>query len=546
MLHVFAMVAVAGCGASDADPGDNAGDSETPLAGLSYVGQHVVRRLTENGSLAALQGRTWGVSSGNFLKDGWLIDTPPPQYWGDALPTLPGFTECEAGTAYCDPDFHMWQCQKASDCSQGPCAPVESSVYLDGQAPTKMCVGHSDGFEDEFYRAVLAAESYVDISGLWQPTGRFAPALRNALRRLAAWERPVTVRILSANDFGDGPLAGWHTADLLEQLTQGLPAQSKLTIYVAKQSAAFTSWDHAKIVAIDGKYALVGGHNLKTEDYLLQDPVFDVSMRLSGPAAIDAQRYLDELWDTACDDGWATGLVTYPKQIGRCPPPFAVPTKSLPGGAPVISVGRLGAVPDNPSDVALLAMVESAKKTILLSQQDLLPGKIAGVAVADQPKPLFERLGAAMARGVDVYLMMTTTDHGFFGWHYSNDWTPEQTAGAIRDYLATRPDLFASGTDLVGLLCQKLHVATLRAYAQPKWPDGAVFLNHAKIVIIDDKAFYAGSQNLYVSDLAEFGFIIDSADRTKSLVSSYWTPLWNWSKLGAVSGSEAAVCALRQ
>ena len=47
---------------------------------------------------------------------------------------------------------------------------------------------------------------------------------------------------------------------------------------------------------VDGREALVGGHNLWTEDYLLDDPVHDLSMQVRGPAAASASRFADRLW----------------------------------------------------------------------------------------------------------------------------------------------------------------------------------------------------------------------------------------------------------
>ena len=60
------------------------------------------------------------------------------------------------------------------------------------------------------------------------------------------------------------------------------------------------SWNHAKIVSVDGVEALVGGHNMWPADYLVDDPVHDLSMRVHGPAAASAAHYADRLWDYVC------------------------------------------------------------------------------------------------------------------------------------------------------------------------------------------------------------------------------------------------------
>jgi murine toxin len=55
-------------------------------------------------------------------------------------------------------------------------------------------------------------------------------------------------------------------------------------------------WNHAKIVAADGKYALVGGHNLWPHNYSDYPPVHDISLFLCGDAAHSAQKFCDMLW----------------------------------------------------------------------------------------------------------------------------------------------------------------------------------------------------------------------------------------------------------
>lgn len=52
-----------------------------------------------------------------------------------------------------------------------------------------------------------------------------------------------------------------------------------------------------EIVVADGRAALVGGHNMWDKPYLLDNPVMNVSMKISsGLAAVDAYLYADNLW----------------------------------------------------------------------------------------------------------------------------------------------------------------------------------------------------------------------------------------------------------
>jgi phosphatidylserine/phosphatidylglycerophosphate/cardiolipin synthase-like enzyme len=546
LLGALTVVGLVACGGGGGDPDSGDSDFAASAAPLSYVGQSVMATLTKTKNLAPLQHTTWELTSGNRLDADWLLPTFGQDFWGDKLTSLPTDTACADGEAGCDADFHMRTCDDT--CPSGSCVAFAPTVTADGQDAKKMCVGFMDWFEQAYYDAIVGAEHFVDITSLWLPADRFVPAIRNALLRVAARGTPLTVRILSGDASDVGPMAYKSTSEALAALTKGLPAAAPLKIYVAEHSAALLSWNHSKIIAADGKFALVGGHNMHTADYQEKDPVSDLSMRLTGPAAAAAHRYANQVWDVACKRGslHGFGLETFPASL-PCPAhiePQAVPAEN--GDATVIAAGRLGAVPDNASDAALLAMVDAAKSTVVMSQEDILGGRIpkTNLSVAPPPKDLLDRLGKAMGRGVDVYLVISNVDGGLFTTSYSHGWTAAETAQQMADHMKSKPELFPQGTDIVDLLCKKMHVTGIRVADTDRWPDGKVFSNHAKFLMIDTQAFYIGSQNLYVSDLAEFGFIVDSAAAAKVARDAFWDPLWSFSQRDAASGSEAQQCAV--
>jgi phosphatidylserine/phosphatidylglycerophosphate/cardiolipin synthase-like enzyme len=543
-LPLLAAACGGGDGAADADSSDVT--SET--APLSYVGQSVMKALTGAKPLKDLRGKTWDLAAGNALDDRWLLPTFGSEFWGEKLSTLPTDTACADGDAGCDPDFHMRRCDDGNACPSGSCVPFGPTATADGQAPAKMCVGFADWFEEAFYDAITHAEQQVDITSLWLPADRFVPAIRNGLLRLAARGKPVTVRILSGDASDVGPQSLMHTSDAITALTRGLPANAPLKIYVAEHSAALLSWNHSKIIAYDGKFALVGGHNMHTADYQEKDPVSDLSMRLSGPAAGIAHRYANQVWDVACARGslHGFGMKTFPAGL-PCPAHYEPAAAAPAGKTTVIAAGRLGAVSDNASDAALLAAVDAAKKTVVMSQEDILGGRIpkTNLSVAPPPAALLDRLAAAIGRGVDVFLVISNVDGGLFTTSYSHGWTAEETAKQMADHMKGKPQLFPAGADITGLLCDKLHVAGIRVSDDDRWPDGKVFSNHSKLLMIDKQAFYIGSQNLYTSDLAEFGFIVDDAAAASVAWDTFWTPLWKFSQRDAASGSEAKSCPFK-
>ena len=202
-------------------------------------------------------------------------------------------------------------------------------------------------------------------------------------------------------------------------------------------------------------------------------------------------------------------------------------------------MGKLGA---DPTDDALVAMLDAAQSSIRLSLQDLGPLKFLLFNLGDWPKPIIRALARAAVRGVDVYIVLSTNRTGKFE-DYGNGWEPEDVPQEVHKWLDKHPDEVQAGTKIRDILCDKLHVTTLRSSADDTWPDGRNFGNHAKFVVVDDEAFYIGSQNLYDANLAEYGLIIDDPDVTDEVLTAYWHPMWEQSKRVAVSGSDAPSCS---
>jgi hypothetical protein len=111
----------------------------------------------------------------------------------------------------------------------------------------------------------------------------------------------VTLRLL----VGQYPPAGTDARAVLAQLVRDartVPG-AHLAVYVAAMRSCTgepgcgqLSWNHTKLLAVDGRAALVGGHNQWSSDYLLHHPVHDLSMVVRGPAAGAAARFADALW----------------------------------------------------------------------------------------------------------------------------------------------------------------------------------------------------------------------------------------------------------
>ena len=188
----------------------------------------------------------------------------------------------------CDPELRLPSCDSDADCNGGTCAATSPSPGSPRGAKHKVCLGHSDALVLQFHDLIATAQRRVDIALLAPaPDTRFLGALREALETLAGRGRPITVRII----VGHYPSADVDAAAFVKALTSGLEGMPKarLSVSVAAMRSCVVfedcdsySWNHAKIVTVDGVDALVGGHNMWSADYLIDDPVHDLSMRVHG------------------------------------------------------------------------------------------------------------------------------------------------------------------------------------------------------------------------------------------------------------------------
>ena len=417
---------------------------------------------------------------------------------------------------------------------------------------------------------VASAEVSVDITTLWPyADGGWLDAVVDGLQRSSdAGHRP-SVRWLAGSPFffsytGVGP--DEFRADLVSRLG---PVGQELPITVSTMTTALRSWNHAKIVAVDGREAIVGGHNQWAASYLTATPVSDVSMKVRGPAAATATGFADILWGYVCDresEGFASLLWIRSSHSGpgaACPRTSPVLSQVRPGDMRILAVGRLGidlAAPGvvaaqapqtvglplpewicptfdgdatyeaaNPGLVAARALVASADEKVFISQQDLL-------SQCPRYDPTMLRIITdQLARGVEVTIVVT----GAFGTSYANMESLNDLSGQLYDVLRQRiPD----PTEAQEVLCANLQLASLRIGDEPTWPDGAGFANHAKFIHVDDQVFSVGSNNMYPASLQEFDLVVDDETAAQQVRTAYLDPLWEWSKADAVIDPDQGRC----
>ena len=550
LLLAFGSLSLAGAGCASAPGSDDYASSEAPLeaSDFSYVGRSVIDGLEATSHLA-WRSRTWDTSGDNRVSADWLVVTPPQELFGVSRSAWNFPTECKAGTASCDPDFLLRTCKVDADCAstKGSCQALRSTMKSDSDTAKKLCVGHSDAKLDAFYDVLVSGQRWVDITSLTPPDGRFEAMLRNGITRLSRRANPPQVRFLYGGYTGLP-----YASKVIPTIFRDVAATSPLKAAVGDYRSGLFSWNHSKFIAVDGVRAIQGGHNMWTDDYLRRSPVQDISMTLAGSAASDLHEFANELWDVTCKGQsfpGTTDIANWPVWRGRaCAPVYAETaaistSRQRKDGVKVVTLGRLGAVGANVADDGLRLALDSAKTSLRISQQDFGPVTRFGLSYGRWLPWVFESLAKAVGRGVNVEIVVSSLDANIPGkgiaGTYSNGWTHADVADKIEATALAHPEYFARGANIHQTICSRLKVAPIRSSADQKNPTGEPIGNHAKLFVVDDRAFYIGSQNFYDANLAEVGYLVDDVSVASSLMTSYWKPLWRWSSVNAVSSKSA-------
>lgn len=393
---------------------------------------------------------------------------------------------------------------------------------------------------------IAGAESLVDIASL-EPlaSGAFAAAIRRGLARAASRGRPLTVRLL----YGRHRFVQETDADFeasIRDLAADVPRDADIRFHACRMETSnhpsSPSWNHAKIVAVDGRRVILGGHNLWHADYLSFAPVHDVSALIDGQVAGEAHAFLDQLWAwvgrqlaSPVPEGSLTSIRWTAGRIEPAGPPAAVARAAVPAGPiPALAVGRLGSgvLPDlrvaNVGAAVAAIAFRQARESIRISQMDFgFHWEGVNYWSVDVVAALADVL-TDPARRVEVSLVLSEPG-------------AKTAAGGPYSFGTTISHIVAEMRRVIGdrSLTGRMRIAPLRFSSHgDRWAhDGEdlKIINHAKIWIVDDEAFHVGSDNLYPHNLQEFGTVIESQDLVRTLVSDYWNPLWDFSSRVAVA-----------
>ncbi|MFJ1703695.1 phospholipase [Kitasatospora sp. NPDC088346] len=438
---------------------------------------------------------------------------------------------------------------------------------------------------DRMTADIAGATRTVDISTLAPfPNGGFEEAVVAGLKASVAAGNRLQVRILvgAAPLYNANVLPSSYRDELVAKLGS---AAGGVTLTVASMTTSRTafSWNHSKIVLVDGRSVITGGINGWKDDYLdTKHPVTDVDLALNGPAAASAGRYLDTLWGWTCQNTGVFANAWFASSNGAaCRPslerelnPATVPAT---GNVPVIAVGGLGVgikdkdpssayrpapatAPDtkcgpvnlhdntnadrdyetvNPEENALRALIAGADSHIEISQQD-----VNGTC---PPLPrydirLYDLLAGKLAAGVKVRIVVSDpANRGTVG---SGGYSQIKSLAEVSDTLKSRLTALNGGdaAKARAVMCQNLQLAPFRSSSAATWADGHPYALHHKLVSVDGSAFYIGSKNLYPAWLQDFGYIVEDRTAAAQLDRDLLAPQWRYSQAAATVDWNTGTC----
>jgi phosphatidylserine/phosphatidylglycerophosphate/cardiolipin synthase-like enzyme len=415
--------------------------------------------------------------------------------------------------------------------------------------------------------------------------------LKAAVASAVAAGRRLKVRVLVGVVKADITVSPWAFRDRLKQIV-GADSDAVDINVAAMTSREGTSYNHTKFVVVDGVFVIHGGINWMKNTYIENGPygsrgfggiapVTDLDIALSGPAATSAGKFLDILWTWTIKNastwrrlGVGAWLATNNDTLDEGIPNLYADLNSAPAGnLQVISVGSLGYgiqkddpmseyqpppaesidqaassywwwgwksnnetnsdrdfMTTNPDANALRALIATATKKIVLSQQDIngLVGFPLNHALFDVR--LLDVLAAKMTAEPPVKVQIVISNPSAVK-DYSNIGDIKVAIMALFSRIRLRT---ASDADAQRVMDRNLQLAPLRVSDQPTWPAGHKYRLHTKVVSVDDKAFYIGSRNVYPDTTQDHGFIIEDATAAHQLSTTFLDKQWKYSRKAAI------------
>lgn len=215
----------------------------------------------------------------------------------------------------------------------------------------------------------------------------------------------------------------------------------------------------------------------------------------------------------------------------------------------------------NPIDEGVRALLASAKKSILVAQQDFFA--MVGKQLKTIAPCLTDRAGLVdlidlrlvnvladkILEGVQVRIVLSQPyGESNIGESIIGGYSNMESMGMFGDVLAervrARSARFSATATLMTdveartMLCERLEYAGLRITENwDHWPKtGNLNRLHSKVYLVDEAAYLIGSRNAYPSNLQQFGYIVQDPVSAAEFKTQFFDPMWKYSKLKAYSG----------
>ncbi|PKF77460.1 hypothetical protein CW749_21620 [Vibrio sp. vnigr-6D03] len=334
-----------------------------------------------------------------------------------------------------------------------------------------------------------------------------------------------------------------HLQGILTQLVSSLTGKTNMQVFISGGRKSFLvpdtglfdlTWNHSKIVAVDGIEAITGGHNL-WEEYFAETPVIDTSVKVQGTAAYFTHKVVDKMWRTGDFRHmlkWQHGAIAltdtvpYVEQLLPLPPVIS-------GDIDVLILDQGNPMTIDGADrfdmkVGVLAMISAAQQEILLSQQSLVnpySKSWFGALLRDIDEELAYMLAKKSIEGVDVKVVISNLVAPF---DTTSNASNTDIIGAL--WTAAIDSGVTNDADSRQKFCSHFKLGNLRIDRQSEtYPNtNYSFANHSKAIMIDKKLFSIGSHNVYEqrpASLIEMMYIIASETEAVKYYQDYWAPL---------------------
>jgi phosphatidylserine/phosphatidylglycerophosphate/cardiolipin synthase-like enzyme len=451
--------------------------------------------------------------------------------------------------------------------------------------------GHSQRFVNAYSSILDDAKHTIDVVNMGEITREFREGLFRGIKEsLYKTGNPITVRIFIGLALNDALFSRKQidTAQFLRDMKQWIGFADTLSVYVGVATLLEGSsllpwkpitggWNHAKFVAVDSQYLLVGGHNWAggPSPYLGSQPVYDLSIRVNGAAAHGGMAFANYLWDNVRQNNshaphsriWCHSMIKGVIDTQVPPPVVYQDVERRFGTAAVLAVGQPGisardSKGRSPSLLAAYTAIGNAERVINLSQQNLGCGgggfgwswfkefrsattcgnvairSVGRLNVASKPEPkgefwydatLFTHLAHALRKNVKLNVVISNRGAG----DYTTRETPGHIYRALGHFLR---EIRCPLDEARRLIKAHVQIKTIMSHGHIPWSKGSTMdkANHAKFWSVDDELFYVGSHNLYPSVYLrgfnahhdEWGVVVGGQPETKTILDGYFTPLF--------------------